>query len=131
MNDYHLMLLPALLRADPKLANAPIGFFLHVAFPSSEIFRCLSVRESLLRGVLEADLVGFQTASHARHFRQTVSRILALEALPKGIQIEASLGGGHKGRFVDVGVFPMGIDVKALQEKKWVDFCGMVPCWRQ
>ncbi|KAH7922278.1 glycosyltransferase family 20 protein [Leucogyrophana mollusca] len=114
VNDYHLMLLPSMLRAHPKLADAPIGFFLHVAFPSSEIFRCLSVRESLLRGVLAADLVGFQTASYARHFRQTVSRILALEALPKGIQVE----GAEHGRFVDVGVFPMGIDVGALREKK-------------
>ncbi|KAH7882668.1 glycosyltransferase family 20 protein [Phlebopus sp. FC_14] len=130
VNDYHLMLLPALLRAHPKLATAPIGFFLHVAFPSSEIFRCLSVRESLLRGVLAADLVGFQTANYARHFRQTVSRILALEALPKGIQVEAMVGstsvasnpaskdGEQKGRFVDVGVFPMGIDVNTLREKK-------------
>lgn len=121
VNDYHLLLLPALLRADPKLANAPIGFFLHVAFPSSEIFRCLSVRESLLRGVLAADLVGFQTASYARHFRQTVSRILALEALPKGIQVEGTFGSGtgaHERQFVDVGVFPMGIDVKVLHEKK-------------
>ncbi|KAG6333800.1 hypothetical protein ID866_5295 [Astraeus odoratus] len=138
VNDYHLMLLPALLRAHPKTAQAPIGFFLHVAFPSSEIFRCISVRESLLKGILGADLVGFQTANYARHFRQTVSRILAYEALPKGIQVEGpvppvSTGGEHeiewaeipeakkdkeKGRFVDVGVFPMGIDVNAIRDKK-------------
>ena len=111
------MLLPALLRASPKLpGHVPIGFFMHVAFPSSEIFRCLSVRESLLKGLLAADLVGFQTANFARHFRQTVSRILSLEALPKGIQVEG-LGTGT-GRFVDVGVFPMGIDVDALREKR-------------
>lgn len=67
VNDYHLMLLPEMLRK--KLPNAAIGFFMHVAFPSSEIFRCLSVRESLLRGVLAADLVGFQTTNFARHFR--------------------------------------------------------------
>ncbi|KAG6377935.1 glycosyltransferase family 20 protein [Boletus reticuloceps] len=67
------------------------------------------------------DLVGFQTASYARHFRQTVSRILALEALPKGIQVQGTFASGtgdHKGRFVCVGVFPMGIDVNALQEKR-------------
>ncbi|CAL1697859.1 unnamed protein product [Somion occarium] len=108
VNDYHLMLLPKLLRE--KLPNATIGFFMHVAFPSSEIFRCLSVREDLLYGVLGADLIGFQTANFARHFRQTVSRILSAEALPKGIQLED--------RFVDVGVFPMGIDVIALTEKR-------------
>jgi trehalose 6-phosphate synthase complex regulatory subunit len=40
VNDYHLLLLPQLLRV--RLPKAAIGFFLHVAFPSSEIFRCLS-----------------------------------------------------------------------------------------
>jgi trehalose 6-phosphate synthase complex regulatory subunit len=116
VNDYHLMLLPSLLRASSALpSHVPIGFFMHVAFPSSEIFRCLSVRQALLHGLLAADLVGFQTASYARHFRQTVSRILAYEALPKGIQVE---GGTGSGRFVDVGVFPMGIDVSALKEKR-------------
>ena len=45
-----------------------------------------------------------------------MSRILSLEALPKGIQVEG-LGTGT-GRFVDVGVFPMGIDVDALREKR-------------
>lgn len=124
INDYHLMLLPLLLRQStriPALARAPIGFFMHVAFPSSEIFRCLSVREHLLRGMLGADLVGFQTASYARHFRQTVSRILAVEALPKGIQVEYGIPGGARegrGRFVDVGVFPMGIDVGALRVRR-------------
>ncbi|KAI6030068.1 glycosyltransferase family 20-domain-containing protein [Pisolithus marmoratus] len=88
VNDYHLMLLPALLRSHLTADLAPTGFFLHVAFPFSEIFRCLSMRDSLLRGVLGADLVGFQTANYARHFRQTVSRILAYESLPKGIQVE-------------------------------------------
>ncbi|KAH9964851.1 alpha-trehalose-phosphate synthase [Russula dissimulans] len=107
VNDYHLMLVPQLVRE--KLPTAIIGFFMHVAFPSSEIFRCLSVREYLLRGMLSADLIGFQTANYARHFRQTVSRILALETLPKGIQVDD--------HFVDVGVFPVGIDVRALKEK--------------
>lgn len=130
VNDYHLMLLPALLRASPKIPpSTPIGFFMHVAFPSSEIFRCLSVRQDLLRGLLGADLVGFQTANYARHFRQTVSRILSYEALPKGIQVADGEGGNPvegegkeksetRGRFVDVGVFPMGIDVGKLKEKK-------------
>lgn len=108
VNDYHLMLLPSMLRA--RLPNASIGFFMHVAFPSSEIFRCLPMREKLLHGMLSADLVGFQTASYARHFRQTVSRILTLEALPKGIQTAD--------RFVDVAVFPMGIDVTSLSIKR-------------
>ncbi|KAK0472525.1 alpha,alpha-trehalose-phosphate synthase [Armillaria novae-zelandiae] len=119
VNDYHLMLLPAMLRAAG--VTGPIGFFMHVAFPSSEIFRCLSVREKLLKGMLGADLVGFQTANYARHFRQTCSRILAVEALPRGIQLMAEEEGSSqegKGRFVDVGVYPMGIDVALLRERR-------------
>lgn len=128
------MLLPQLLRASPRIPpSTPIGFFMHVAFPSSEIFRCLSVRQDLLKGLLGADLVGFQTANYARHFRQTVSRILSYEALPKGIQVSdgepgasGGFGTGGGGRFVDVGVFPMGIDVKQLEKKR----CVLVVPWR-
>ncbi|KIY70060.1 glycosyltransferase family 20 protein [Cylindrobasidium torrendii FP15055 ss-10] len=120
VNDYHLMLLPQMLRQAG--ITGPIGFFMHVAFPSSEIFRCLSVREQLLRGVLGADLVGFQTASFARHFRQTCSRILAVEALPRGVQMPpeegAATGDEESGHFVDVGVYPMGIDVGLFRERK-------------
>jgi hypothetical protein len=63
---------------------------------------------STLRGLLAADLVGFQAASYTCHFRQTVSCILALKALPMGIQIEGTFGSGtraHKRLFVDIGVF--------------------------
>ena len=125
VNDYHLMMLPLLLRQHPKLPhNVPIGFFMHVAFPSSEIFKVLPMRHELLKGVLGADLVGFQTANFARHFRQTVSRILSYEALPKGIQVPdgpvpgPQPNGLTKGRFVDVGVYPMGIDVNQLEKRK-------------
>ncbi|KAG9043488.1 hypothetical protein FS837_009481 [Tulasnella sp. UAMH 9824] len=108
VNDYHLMLLPQLIRE--RIPNATIGFFLHVTFPSSEIFRCLAARQHLLRGMLGADLIAFQTYNHMRHFRQTVHRILSLEAVPKGIQLENS--------FVDVQALPMGIDLSSLYQKR-------------
>lgn len=108
VNDYHLCLVPQLVRQ--KIPGATIGFFMHVAFPSTEIFRCLAVRQQLLYGLLGSDLIGFQTHNYARHFRQTCSRILSLEALPKGIQLESS--------FVDVAVFPIGIDVQDLAQKR-------------
>ncbi|CAO3677838.1 unnamed protein product [Umbelopsis vinacea] len=108
VNDYHLMLLPALLRE--RLPDAVIGFFLHIPFPSSEIFRCLPTRKELLEGVLEADLVGFQTYSFARHFLQTCSRILSLEATPRGIQMDT--------HYVSIGIFPIGIDIASFNEKR-------------
>lgn len=110
INDYHLLLVPMLVRE--QLPHATIGFFLHIAFPSSEIFRCLSVRRDILRGMLGADLIGFQTHNFCRHFRQTVSRILQLEATPKGIQMDG------QGGFVTVAPFPIGIDVRSLNRRR-------------
>lgn len=104
----HLLLVPQLLRE--LVPSATIGLFIHIAFPSSELFRCLAMRETLLRGMLGADLVGFQTHNFCRHFRQTVSRILQLEATPKGVQTESS--------FTTVSPFPIGIDPRNLNAKR-------------
>lgn len=81
VHDYHLMLLPAMLRAEIKrmkepVKNVKIGFFLHTPFPSSEIYRILPVRDEILQGVLHCDLVGFHTYDYARHFLSACSRIL-------------------------------------------------------
>ncbi|KAF9437804.1 hypothetical protein BGZ76_011046 [Entomortierella beljakovae] len=108
VNDYHLMLVPNMIRE--RLPDASIGFFLHIPFPSSEIFRCLHVRKEVLEGLLGADLVGFQTYSFARHFLQTCSRLLSLETSPKGIQLENTA--------VNIGIFPIGIDTQSLNIKR-------------
>eukprot|EP00833_Pecoramyces_ruminatium_P008481 jgi/Orpsp1_1/1182513/evm.model.c7180000081580.1 len=108
VNDYHLMFLPKILRK--LIPNAAIGFFLHIPFPSSEIIRCIYAREQILEGLLGADLVGFQTYSFMRHFISTVSRLLGYESTPNGIQLENSI--------VSVGIFPIGIDLDAINEKR-------------
>lgn len=100
IHDYHLLLVPGMIRA--KLPEAQIGFFLHVAFPSSEIFRCLAMRKELLEGMLGANLVGFQIREYTRHFLQTCSRLLNVEATPDGLELED--------RFVDVVNLAIGID---------------------
>jgi trehalose 6-phosphate synthase len=78
VHDYHLMLLPALLRnlIGDKKKNVKFGFFLHTPFPSSEIYRILPVRNEILSGVLQCDLIGFHTYDYARHFLSSCSRIL-------------------------------------------------------
>lgn len=118
IHDYHLLLVPGMIRQ--KLPDAKIGFFLHVAFPSSEIFRCLAVRKELLEGILGANLVGFQIHEYTRHFLQTCSRLLSAEATSEGIQLED--------RFIDVVNLPIGIDPTNLSEhreevevKNWLD----------
>ena len=100
VHDYHLMLLPALIRKDfPK---ASIGFFLHIPFPSYEVFRILPWRKELLLGVLGADQIGFHTFGYMRHFLSAVYRIGGFEHEFGKLQI--------KNRTINVDVFPMGID---------------------
>ena len=74
IHDYQLMLVPQLVRE--RVPDARIGFFLHIPFPSSEIFRMLPQRERMLEGLLGADLVGFHTATYVRHFVSSVLRLL-------------------------------------------------------
>lgn len=99
VHDYHLMLVPGIIRK--KLPDARIGFFLHTSFPSSEVFRCLAMRTSLLEGILGANLVAFQAPEYANHFLQTCSRILVVEATENGVQLED--------RVVEVTSVPMGV----------------------
>jgi trehalose 6-phosphate synthase/phosphatase len=100
VHDYQLMLLPALIReAFPEVS---IGFFLHIPFPSYEVFRILPWRKELLMGILGADQIGFHTFGYMRHFLSAVYRICGFEH--------------HFGlltvgdRLVNVDMFPMGID---------------------
>ncbi|KAI1335599.1 glycosyltransferase family 20 protein [Xylariaceae sp. FL0016] len=118
VHDYHLLLVPGMVRK--KLPDAKIGLFLHVAFPSSEVFRCLAVRKQLLEGMLGANLIGFQIAEYTRHFLQTCSRLLSVEATNEGIQLED--------RFVNVMSHAIGIDPVSLnahrqdaEVTKWIN----------
>lgn len=105
IHDYHLLLVPAMIRK--KLPDARIGFFLHTAFPSSEVFRCLAMRRQLLEGMCGANIVVFQAAEYTQHFLQTCSRLMVVEATSKGIQL--------KNRFIDVANAPIGIVPSQLQ----------------
>jgi len=77
IHDYQLMLLPELIRQ--KLPDAQIGFFLHIPFPSFELFRLLPWRAEILNGLLGADLIGFHTYDYVRHFLSSTARIAGTE----------------------------------------------------
>ena len=100
VHDYQLLLLPGMLRE--RLPEAQIGFFLHIPFPSFEIFRVLPWRREILEGLLGADLVGFHTFDYVRHFVSSVRRILGYEHSLGLITTE--------NRIVRADAFPLGID---------------------
>ncbi|MFT5166339.1 MAG: trehalose 6-phosphate synthase/phosphatase [Saprospiraceae bacterium] len=112
VHDYQLMLLPAMIRkAFPTIS---IGYFLHIPFPSYEIFRILPWREELLKGLLGADQIGFHTFDYMRHFLSAAYRISGYEHNFGKLTI------GN--RVVNVDVFPMGIDYdKYAHPEKEVD----------
>lgn len=106
VHDYQLMLVPEMLRAErPGLS---IGFFLHIPFPSYEIFRTMPWRREVLRGLLGADLIGFHTYDYERHFLSSVRRILGHEVSFNEIHLDD--------RVAKVDSFPMGIDYKKFHE---------------
>jgi trehalose 6-phosphate synthase/phosphatase len=100
VQDFHLLLLPELLRK--RIPEATIGFFFHTPFPSYEVFRLLPWREALLRGVLGSDVIGFHTAGYLRHFMSSILRILGIEANVGLLRFE--------GREIELRIFPMGVD---------------------
>ncbi|MBI4701430.1 MAG: bifunctional alpha,alpha-trehalose-phosphate synthase (UDP-forming)/trehalose-phosphatase [Deltaproteobacteria bacterium] len=100
VHDYQLALVPALLRR--RIPDARIGFFLHIPFPSSEVFRILSWRAEILEGMLGADLVGFHTYAYARYFATSLVRVLGLD-----VDLDRVW---YRGREVRLGAYPMGID---------------------
>ena len=99
IHDYQLMLVPGMLRA--AQAGITVGFFLHVPFPSAEVFRILPQREEILTGLLGSDLVGFQTHEHLGAFRRTLLQVLGTESRMDRVEVD--------GRIVSLEAHPIGI----------------------
>jgi trehalose 6-phosphate synthase len=105
VQDYHLQLVPSLLRElRPDLR---IGFFLHVPFPPPELFMQLPRRAELLRGMLGADLVGFQRDQAAHNFAQLATKVLGARATDRRIELT-------DGHIVRIGAFPVSIDMTEM-----------------
>ena len=102
IHDYQLLLLPKMIKEIRP--DVTIGFFLHIPFPSFEIFRIFPWRIELLEGMLGSDLIGFHTFDYQRHFLSSVKRILMYDVLFNKVVLGS--------REIIVNTFPMGIDFK-------------------
>lgn len=105
IHDYHLLLLPSLLRQ--KLKKCQIGFFLHIPFPSYEIFRQIPWHAEILHGLIGADLIGFHTYDYLQYFLDSLSRVLGLNHLGGTLEVD--------GRAIICDVFPMGINAEMFE----------------
>ncbi len=101
VHDYHFLPLPGLLRQHG--VSNPIGFFLHIPFPSVEILTLAPPAGKLVASLLEADVIGFQTSADLANFAAAACTLTTAR------QIEATLL-DVDGRRVRLGVFPAEID---------------------
>ncbi len=105
VQDYQLQLVPAMLRAlRPDLR---IGFFLHIPFPPIELFMQLPQRTEVLRGLLGADLVGFQQRLGAQNFLRLSRHLLNTPYTSNTIE--------YQNRQVVADAFPISIDVDEMR----------------
>lgn len=119
VHDYQLQLVPALLRA--ARPDLRIGFFLHVPFPSAAVFDLLPWKDSVLNGLLGADLIGFQTGTSADRFCKEVCQrgvaardgrdlVLGEPAHPRRVAVDVFPVGPDAGRFEALSATPAARD---------------------
>jgi len=109
VHDYHLMLVPKMLR--DRGHEGPIIFFLHVPFPTSEIFRTLPMRHELLEGMLSSSTIGFHTFNHGRHFLTACRRFLGAQSRSAA---QGTLAVEHRDRRVLITISHLGVDPQRL-----------------
>jgi trehalose 6-phosphate synthase/phosphatase len=100
VHDYQLLLAPRMIKE--ARTDVTIGFFLHIPFPSYEVFRILPWRSEIIEGMLGADLIGFHTYDYQRHFFSCVRRLFGHDIHFNQIHVP--------NRIILADAFPMGID---------------------
>ncbi|MFH0811185.1 MAG: trehalose-6-phosphate synthase [Pseudomonadota bacterium] len=106
VHDYHLMLLPRLLRE--KGHAGPISWFLHTPFPPYEVFRILPWRRQLLEGLLGADVLAFQTRGYCQSFLECAGNVLNCPVEEDAIQFD--------GRWIKIHPAPISIDTAYFEQ---------------
>ena len=103
VHDYHLMGLPALLKGQG--VTVPIGFFLHVPFPTTDMLATVPEAGGLVQDLLASDLVGFHTANDRDNFAGAATVLAgAVRVSENALEVD--------GRRVQLGVFPVEIDAQ-------------------
>lgn len=111
VHDYHLMLLPKLLR--DRIPKANIGFFFHIPWPALEMWRVLPWSRELTEGLLGADLIGFHTNTYGNNFADAAVALAGADRTDQGVRF--------RGRNVRVEQHPIGIDTQRFSDMASAD----------
>lgn len=108
IHDYQLFLLPGMVRKE--FPEASVAFFLHIPFPSYEVFRIMpdGYQHALLKGMLGADLIGFHTHDYAQHFLKSVKRSLGYDISLNTVMAENA--------YSRADAFPISIDFNKFHD---------------
>jgi alpha,alpha-trehalose-phosphate synthase [UDP-forming] len=108
VQDYHLLLVPEFVRL--KASQRKLAFFLHIPFPTYEIFRILPKRHVILKGMLGSDLIGFHVPEYADYFMDCVQHLL-----PEAVIDRETMTIVYENRIITVGSYPISIDFKQVE----------------
>jgi len=108
IHDFHLALLPALIKTERP--TAPVSVFWHIPWPSPDVWRILPERREVLLGLLASDAIVFQTSSHAEAFLQCSQAFLGA-IIPSSR--DRVLYNGHE---IRVTVHPISVDFRMFSE---------------
>ena len=106
VHDYQLALVGAHLRQLGR--QQTLAYFLHIPFPSLDLFRRLPWKNEILRGLLAYDLIGFQTIRDRRNFVNSVTTLIPEAEVVTRQRYYTLLRYGS--RVIRVGHFPISID---------------------
>jgi trehalose 6-phosphate synthase/phosphatase len=108
IHDYQLFLLPGMVRE--AFPEASVAFFLHIPFPSYEVFRIMpdGYQVAILKGLLGSDLIGFHTHDYAQHFLKSVRRSLGYDISLNTVMSEDI--------YARADAFPISIDFKKFND---------------
>lgn len=108
VHDYQLCLVPKLIREHKMPKQARIGYFLHIPFPTYDLFRTLPWGKEILKGILGASLIGFHVDEYCQHFFTCVEEILNIRCDRQLGRIE------YEGRIIHVRPIPIGINTDEI-----------------
>ena len=111
VHDYQLQLVPEMLRE--LRPDVTIAFFLHIPFPPRSLFAQLPWRRQIVRGMLGADVIGFQRVQDAANFRFVSERYAGAPA--RGNTIVIPEAPGQPSRSVLAQEFPISIDAGGFE----------------
>ena len=84
LHDYYFFLFPTILinkcnytkDYQDILSNISMGLYIHISFPSHEIFKRIPTREEIIASLIKCQVLGFHTFDHSRNFLKTSKRLL-------------------------------------------------------